>query len=51
MPTADKDPRINPRAGQLPTKDQLVDTGKLLDAYGALTPDPAVAAQRVAFGT
>lgn len=51
MPTANKDPRINPRAGQLPTKEQLVDTGKLLDAYSALAPDPAVAAQRVAFGT
>lgn len=51
MPTANKDPRINPRAGQLPTKEQLVDTGKLLDAYSALAPNPAVAAQRVAFGT
>jgi phosphoglucomutase len=51
LPTESQDPRINPRAGQLPTKEQLVDTGKLRDAYSALTPDPAVAAQRVAFGT
>ena len=51
MPTENNDPRISPRAGQLPTKEQLVDIGKLLDAYGALAPDPAVAAQRVAFGT
>ena len=51
MPTEIKDPRISPSAGQLPTKEQLVDTGKLLDAYSALAPDPAVPAQRVAFGT
>jgi len=51
LPTENNDPRISPRAGQLPAKEQLVDTGKLLDAYGALAPDPAVAAQRVAFGT
>ncbi|MCW5735498.1 MAG: phosphoglucomutase (alpha-D-glucose-1,6-bisphosphate-dependent) [Enhydrobacter sp.] len=42
---------MSPRAGQLPAQDQLVDTGKLLDAYASLTPDPASAAQRVAFGT
>jgi phosphoglucomutase len=51
LPTDNRDPRINPRAGQLPAKEQLVDTAKLLDAYSALVPDPAVAAQRVAFGT
>ena len=51
LPTENKDPRNSPRAGQLPTEEQLVDIGKLLDAYGALAPDPAVAAQRVAFGT
>ena len=51
MPTEHNDPRINPKAGQLPTKEQLVNPGKLLDAYSALAPDPAVAAQRVAFGT
>ncbi len=45
------DPHVNLKAGQLPTKDQLVDRGKLLDAYSALPPDPDVAAQRVAFGT
>ena len=51
MPTDTNDPRINPRAGQLPAREQLVDTGKLVGAYSALVPDPAVAAQRVAFGT
>ena len=51
MPTENNDPRISPRAGQLPAPEQLVDIGKLLDAYYTLAPDPAVAAQRVAFGT
>jgi phosphoglucomutase len=51
VPTQNADPRLNARAGQLPTQEELVDTAKLLDAYGALAPDPAVAAQRVAFGT
>jgi phosphoglucomutase len=43
--------RISPLAGHLPSAEQLVDTGKLVDAYHALRPDPAVPAQRVAFGT
>ena len=44
-------PRIDPRAGQLPSAGQLVDTAKLIDAYYTRCPDPAVPAQRVAFGT
>lgn len=51
MPAEDIDPRINPTAGELPRKEQLVDSGKLLDAFSALAPDPTVAAQRVTFGT
>lgn len=51
MSTKAKDPRINPKAGQRPAKEQLVETGKLLDAYSALKPDPAVPAERVASGT
>ncbi len=42
---------IDPRAGQPAEARDLVDVGALLDAYAALRPDPAVAAQRVAFGT
>jgi phosphoglucomutase len=44
-------PRIDPRAGQLPSAGQLVDTAKLIDAYYARHPDPQVPAERVAFGT
>jgi phosphoglucomutase len=43
--------RIDPRAGHLPSAAQLVDTAKLIDAYYSRRPDPAVQAQRVAFGT
>jgi phosphoglucomutase len=42
---------IDPRAGQPAEARDLVDVRALLDAYAALRPDPAVAAQRVAFGT
>ena len=38
-------------AGQLAPPSSLVDIGKLVDAYYDQQPDPAVAAQRVAFGT
>ena len=38
-------------AGQLAQPSQLVDVAKLIAAYYALQPDPAVPAQRVAFGT
>jgi phosphoglucomutase len=44
-------PRIDPRAGRLPSDGQLVDTVKLIDAYYARRPDPQLAAERVAFGT
>ena len=44
-------PRIDPRAGQLPSAGQLVDTAKLIDAYYTRCPDPQVPAERVAFGT
>ena len=50
-PAADAAPRIDPRAGQPPSADQLVDTAKLIDAYYTRHPDPATLAQRVAFGT
>jgi phosphoglucomutase len=44
-------PRIDPRAGHLPSAGQLVDTVKLIDAYYARRPDPQLPAERVAFGT
>jgi len=47
----DNGTRISPLAGHLPSAGQLVDIAKLIDAYYALRPDPAVPAQRVAFGT
>jgi phosphoglucomutase len=37
--------------GTRPTLDTLVDTPRLVTAYYSLHPDPAIAAQRVAFGT
>jgi len=43
--------KISPMAGQPAQAAQLVDVSKLLDAYYHRRPDPAVAAQRVAFGT
>ena len=43
--------RINPLAGQMAPLSALIDVGKLVAAYQADTPDPSVAAQRVAFGT
>jgi phosphoglucomutase len=42
---------ISPLAGQPAQAAQLVDVAKLVAAYFSLRPDPAVAAQRVAFGT
>jgi phosphoglucomutase len=42
---------IDPRAGQKPTPRDLVDIPKLIEAYYSRKPDPAVAAQRVVFGT
>src|SRR3977135_1277328 len=37
--------------GQPPLPENLVDISRLIDAYYLLHPDPAVPAQRVAFGT
>ena len=37
--------------GQHPTLDTLVDIPRLVTAFYALHPDPAIPAQRVAFGT
>jgi len=42
---------ISPLAGQPARATQLVDVAKLVAAYFSLRPDPAVPAQRVAFGT
>ncbi|MBN8727526.1 MAG: alpha-D-glucose phosphate-specific phosphoglucomutase [Xanthomonadales bacterium] len=42
---------IDPRAGQPAQPSDLVDVGKLVDAYYATKPDPSIPAQRVAFGT
>ena len=51
VPAHVREPRIDPRAGHSPAAGQLVDVGKLVHAYYARHPDPAVPAQRVAFGT
>ena len=42
---------VHSRAGQLPQPSDLVDVPKLITAYFAYRPDPAIAEQRVAFGT
>ena len=44
-------PRINPGAGQVAPASSLVDVPRLITAYYSERPDPAIAAQRVAFGT
>ena len=43
--------QISPLAGKPAPASSLVSVPKLIDAYFALVPDPAVPAQRVAFGT
>jgi phosphoglucomutase len=43
--------QISPLAGKPAQAAQLVDVGKLVDAYYSVRPDPGVPAQRVAFGT
>ena len=45
------EPQINPLAGQPAPASMLIDVGKLVSAYQTDRPDPAVAAQRVVFGT
>ena len=42
---------ISPLAGHPVERSQLVDVPRLVTAYFAIVPDPAVASQRVAFGT
>src|SRR5919202_1082870 len=42
---------IHPLAGQPPTPSMLADIPRLLTAYYTEKPDPAVADQRVSFGT
>jgi len=42
---------VNPQAGKPATPAMLTDVPRLVTDYFALQPDPAVAAQRVAFGT
>ena len=42
---------ISPLAGKPAPQSLLVDVPKLLAAYADQRPDPAVSAQRVAFGT
>jgi phosphoglucomutase len=42
---------INPRAGKIADPSMLVNVPRLVTAYFAGKPDPAVPAQRVAFGT
>jgi phosphoglucomutase len=44
-------PKINPLAGRAATAASLVDIPRLITAYYSERPDPAIAAQRVAFGT
>jgi phosphoglucomutase len=41
----------DPRAGQLPSEDMLVDVDRLLAAYHDERPDPSEPGQRVSFGT
>jgi phosphoglucomutase len=43
--------RVSPLAGKPAQPAQLVDIGKLVDAYYSVKPDPWNPAQRVAFGT
>lgn len=43
--------RISSLAGQLPAPEALLDIAALVTSYYALVPDPAVPAERVAFGT
>jgi phosphoglucomutase len=43
--------RINPLAGQPAPRSVLVDIPRLITAYYSERPDPAIQAQRVAFGT
>jgi phosphoglucomutase len=46
-----REPRIHRLAGQLAPASELVDVAKLVTAYYSERPDPALAEQRIAFGT
>jgi len=46
-----KTPKINPLAGHAAPAASLVDIPRLITAYYSERPDPAIAAQQVAFGT
>jgi phosphoglucomutase len=46
-----KTPKINPLAGHAAPAASLVDIPRLITAYFSERPDPAIAAQQVAFGT
>ena len=43
--------RINPLAGQPAPRQMLVNVARLITAYYSLRPDPAIAEQKVSFGT
>jgi phosphoglucomutase len=43
--------RISPLAGKPAPQSSLIDVAKLVTAYFEMKPDPAIAAQRVVFGT
>jgi phosphoglucomutase len=43
--------QINPLAGKPAPSSSLIDVAKLVTAYFEIRPDPAIAAQRVVFGT
>jgi phosphoglucomutase len=43
--------KVSPYAGKLLPQDMLVDVNHLIDAYYNKKPDPAIAEQRVSFGT
>src|SRR5260370_7708343 len=43
--------RVSPQAGKPAPLSMLVNVPRLVTAYYAQRPDPAIAAQRVAFGT
>jgi phosphoglucomutase len=51
MSTAAQVPSVVNQPGHLPAASTLVNVPRLITAYYALKPDPAIAAQRVAFGT
>lgn len=44
-------PSVSPYAGKHLSPDMLVNVSRLVTAYYCNTPDPGIAAQRVAFGT